>query len=308
MRSNRFLPTAALGALMFFAFRASGCVDNFEIGRDALGSDAGGEGGAAMTAGGAPGAGGDGACRPVACRQKVYACGDCVDNDMDGALDSADVECTGACDDTEDSFYGGIPGQNNAPCRQDCYFDSNSGSGDDGCYWTHECDVESVAENGYPPSGNASCAYNASATVPGSDLMCSGLASSQTDQCNDVCRAVTPNGCDCFGCCELPGRSNEYVFIGSTVDGQGSCNESNIDDPTACRPCTPVQSCFNECTPCEHCVGGVTPEPSCADGEAGAPGVSERCDQEGTPCGQVGEPECPAEEYCITGCCVVVLK
>jgi hypothetical protein len=37
MRSIRFSLRAALGALTFLAFRASGCVDNFEIGRDALG-------------------------------------------------------------------------------------------------------------------------------------------------------------------------------------------------------------------------------------------------------------------------------
>lgn len=306
MRSIHFPLRVASGALTFLAFSAYGCVDDFEIGRDAFESHAGGEGGETSAAGGAPSAGGDTGCRPVACQDKVYDCGDCSDNDQDGVADSADMECTGACDDTEDSFYGGIPGQNNAPCRQDCYFDSNSGVGDDECYWSHECDVESVAENGYPPSGDASCAYDLNAMVPGSDLSCSALAFSQSDKCNTVCRPVTPNGCDCFGCCQLDRRRNDYVFIGSTIDGQGSCNESNIDDQEACRPCTPVQSCFNECMPCEQCVGGA-PDPSC-EGGGGAPSVSQRCDQGVTPCGQVGEPECPAEEYCITGCCVVVLK
>jgi hypothetical protein len=315
MRSIRFSPRAALGALTFLAFRASGCVDNFEIGRDALGSNAGGEGGelggsgGAPDAGGGPATGGTGGCTPVKCQGKgPYACGDCLDNDDDGATDSADAACTGPCDDTEDSFFGGIPGQNNAPCNQDCYFDSNSGFGDDQCYWTHECDDHSIGPD-YPPSGDASCAYNASATVPGTDASCGELFRFQSDRCVlELCRPVVPNGCDCFGCCQLDGRSNRYVFIGSTVDGQPSCNESTISDPSACRPCTPVLSCFNSCEPCEHCVGGTLPDPSCVGGDAGGPGVSERCDPGVTPCGQVGEPECPAEEYCITGCCVVVLK
>lgn len=320
MRSTRLPLRATLGALMLLALRVSGCVDTFEIGRDPFGSSAaGGQGGAfigsagaseggAASNGGASATGGTGACAPVKCQGKgPYACGDCADNDMDGAADSADAECTGPCDDTEDSYFGGIPGQNNAPCKHDCYFDSNSGTGDDDCYWTHECDDHSV-EPDYPPSGDANCAYNAGASVPGTDASCGELFRFQSDRCVDYCRPVVPNGCDCFGCCQLEGRSNRYVFIGSTIDGQPSCDESTITDPSACRPCTPVLSCFNSCEPCEHCVGGTPPDPSCGGSDGGAPAVSERCEPGVTPCGQVGEPECPAEEYCITGCCAVVLK
>ena len=306
---------AALGALMLLALRVSGCVDSFEIGRDAVGFDAGGEGGDFTGAGGArdaagsPATGGSAGCEPVTCQGKgPYACGDCVDNDLDGAVDAHDIECTGPCDDTEDAFAGGIPGQNNAPCRQDCYFDFNSGSGDDQCYWTHQCDDHSTPESGYAPSGDPGCAYDASATVPGSSGTCGELFRFQNDLCLDYCRPVVPNGCDCFGCCQLEGRSNRYVFLGSTIDGEPSCNASTLGDPNACRPCTPVLSCFNSCEPCEQCVGGTPPDRSCGGGEAGAPAVSERCDPGVTPCGQVGEAECPAEEYCITGCCVVVLR
>lgn len=315
MRPNRFPLRAALGALTLLALRVSACVDNFEIGREALSADTGGQAGEPSASGGAPAeggasaSGGSGACTPVKCQGKgPYACGDCIDNDMDGAIDSADVECTGPCDNTEDSFFGGIPGQNNAPCKMDCYFDSNSGSGDDGCYWTHECDDHSIEADGFPPSGDPTCAYNASASVPGSGAMCGELYRFQSDACLAYCRPVVPNGCDCFGCCQLEGRSNRYVFIGSTVDGQPSCDASSVGDPSACRPCTPVLSCFNSCEPCEHCAGGTPPDPSCNDGEAGGPGSSKRCEPGVTPCGQEGEPECPAEEYCITGCCAVVLK
>ena len=44
-----------------------------------------------------------------------------------------DAECTGASDNDEASFGTGIPGDNKDPCKQDCFFDGNSGSGDDGC-------------------------------------------------------------------------------------------------------------------------------------------------------------------------------
>jgi len=306
---------------MLFALRAPGCVDNFEVGRDesgAAGRDAsageggqaaaGGVTGVAGVAGSAAGAGGTGGCRVTTCeeRDQPYLCGDCIDNDDDGQTDADDVECTGPCDDTEDSFFGALPGQNNDRCRQDCYFDSDNGAGNDDCFWTHACDVESVAEAGYPPSGDPACAYDPNATVPGG-AMCAELASSQSEKCRESCRPITPNGCDCFGCCELPPRSNQFVFIGSTVDGVGSCNEANLDDPQVCRPCTPVLSCFNSCNPCERCVGGAAPDPSCAEGAGGGPGMSERCEPGVTPCGQPGEAACLAGEYCITGCCLIVL-
>lgn len=319
MRSNRLPLRAALGALMLLALRVSGCVDSFEIGRDAIGSGAigaeagspasvgeGGSGGIAGIGMGSAGDDGEGGCVITTCEGKgqPYRCGDCEDNDADGQIDANDVECTGPCDDTEDSFYGAIPGQNNEQqCRKDCYFDNDNGAGNDQCYWTHECDVKSVPEAGYPPSGDPSCAYNANATVPGG-ATCAELATSQAPRCLELCRPLTPNGCDCFGCCELPPRSNQYVFIGSTADRRGTCNQSNLDDPEACRPCTPVLSCLNSCTACEQCIGGAPPDASCGAGTGGGSSMSERCDPGVTPCGQPGEAACRAGEYCITGCCV----
>jgi hypothetical protein len=73
-------------------------------------------------------------CQIKTCQGKVYECGDCLDNDSDCRIDSSDDQCLGPCDNTENSFYGGIPGQNNAPCKQDCYFDADTGAGNDQCY------------------------------------------------------------------------------------------------------------------------------------------------------------------------------
>jgi hypothetical protein len=286
------------------------CSDHIELGRDfpiaAAGSIAsagsaasGGSGGNAGGGGAFGGGSGEAAthvCQKTTCQGQIYQCGDCFDNDGDHLVDSDDPDCTGPCDNTESSYYGGIPGQNNAPCREDCYFDANTGSGDDQCYWSQDCDLLSVAP-GYPPSGDARCSYAPGATVPGSGSTCEGLAASQSNACLSFCLPITPNGCDCFGCCELPADSNKFVWIGSAQQNNGTCDAAHVDDPAACHPCTPVKSCFNSCDPCEVCVGRTVPSASCI-----TPG-SGRCLGAAAACGQPGEPDCPADQYCVTGCC-----
>jgi len=253
-------------------------------------------GGNAATSGAVSGGGTTQVCAPTACQGQIYQCGDCIDNDGDGLIDAQDPDCTGPCDNTEDSYFGGIPGQNNAPCRQDCYFDSDTGSGNDHCYWSQDCDPLSIAPD-YPPSGDSHCSYNPNATIPGSGSTCAGLAGTQQAQCLSYCLPLTPNGCDCFGCCELPADSGQYVWLGSAEQNTGTCDRAHLNDPKACHPCTPVKSCFNACDSCEVCVGRTTPSASCT-----TPG-SGRCTGDATPCGQPGDPQCPADYYCITGCC-----
>jgi len=288
----------------FASLCAFSCTEPIEVGRDvASGGSAGTSGAinvAGTPAGGTSGTAGTGGsthtCQRSACQGKVYLCGDCDDNDGDGLIDSDDPDCTGPCDNTEDSYYGGIPGQNNAPCREDCYFDSDTGAGNDDCYWSHECDALSIAPD-YPPSGDSHCAYQADATVPGSSANCAELTATQTSTCLDICLPITPNGCDCFGCCELPADSGKYVWIGSATQNAGTCDAAHVDDPTACRPCTPVPSCFNECDPCEVCVGRSAPSADCTSN--GSP----RCPTSSPPCGQPGDADCDVGGYCITGCC-----
>ena len=262
-------------------------------GSGGLGLDTGGSAGVLLA-----GSGGQAAhlCRVSACQGKVYQCGDCVDNDADGLVDSDDPECTGPCDNTENSYFGGIPGQNKAQCRQDCYFDQDTGSGNDQCFWGDECDPLSVAPS-YPPSGDARCAYDPSAKVPGSGSTCAGLGTAQPPACLSYCLPITPNGCDCFGCCELPADSGKFVSIRSSSQNEGTCDAAHVSDPAACHPCTPAKSCFNACDPCEVCVGRAAPQAGCA-----TPG-SNRCQGIQTPCGQPGDADCGADEYCITGCC-----
>jgi hypothetical protein len=230
-------------------------------------------------------------CQVKTCQGKVYQCGDCLDNDGDCKIDAADSMCLGPCDNTEDSFYGGIPGQNNAPCKQDCYFDADSGSGNDDCYWDHQCDPYEVAPN-YPPEG-LQCKFDPTTKVT-STLTCSQANASQSQTCHDYCGPLTPNGCDCFGCCSIPGAPTT-VWLGSeNPKGTGSCNLNTLNDPTKCKPCTQVQACLNTCEHCELCVGKTTLPPDC---------VSQTCPGNTQPCGLPGQAACPSGYTCITGCC-----
>lgn len=296
---------ATLARLMLCAWLVAlpGCEESVRIARDFSdpGAGTGGANGGAGPTAGAPGVeAGAAPCVVTACQNKVYACGDCVDNDGDERIDAWDTECTGPCDDTEDSYFSGIPGANQAPCREDCYFDQDTGAGNDQCYWSQQCDPLALAPD-YPPSGEARCAYDASTKTPGTTASCAELLSTQQPACLEICGPLTPNGCDGFGCCELPAGSNHFVWLGSTRQNIGSCSEATLMDPSACHPCTPVPAALNPCDACESCVGRPSLAPSCA-------GTSTRCPASVAPCGQPGEPGCSAGEYCVTGCCTPTPK
>lgn len=220
------------------------------------------------------------------CRGQVYDCGNCKDDDEDGEVDALDSGCLGPCDNDELGLSTGLS-NTGAACRQDCYFDGDAGPGNDKCEWSHQCDVRSVAPD-YPPSGEARCAYEGG-TAMGVD--CERLSMAQDPACLDNCLPLVPNGCDCFGCCELPAGSGEYRYIGA---GRGTlgCQLDKLDDAKACPPCTQVASCVNDCQPCEACVGRP-PEPSCQ---------SALCDAGQKSC-SAGSP-CDDGDYCVTGCCV----
>ncbi len=320
MRRGRFAPwlrvLAVSGPALAGAF---GCVEDVHLGEFHAEQTIGGSGGSAgstavggggggaeaiggtLAIGGAPegGSAGQAACVISYCLDRIYQCGDCLDNDSDGLVDADDSLCLGPCDNTEDSYYGGIPGQNNSPCRQDCYFDQDTGPGNDDCYWDHRCDELSLPD-AYPPSGDSKCAYDANVSISGTVSTCADLEVEQSAACHDYCGPLTPNGCDCFGCCELPAGSGQYVWLGSTAAGVGSCSDSTLDDSGSCLPCTPVDSCLNTCDECELCVGRPQPADTCGGG------TSTCGDYQA--CGQAGQAPCPAGTYCITGCCIAIPK
>jgi hypothetical protein len=230
-------------------------------------------------------------CVVATCQGKVYQCGNCLDDDGDCKIDSADSQCLGPCDNSEDSLSIAIPGANNAPCKQDCAFDGDTGSGNDDCYWSHKCDPREIAP-AYPPEGSQ-CSYDAKANISGTQMTCSQAMLTQSAQCLGYCGPLTPNGCDCFGCCSIPGAPTP-VWLGSNISGVPSCTIDNVGDPTKCEPCTQVTACLNTCKHCELCVGKPVLPADCAAVECPAGEKS---------CGLPGDPPCPQGFSCVTGCC-----
>jgi hypothetical protein len=210
-------------------------------------------------------------------------CSDGIDNDGDGKIDYLDFECVGPLDNREGSFATGIPGDNIDACKQDCFFDGNSGMGDDHCDWQLKCDPRSV---------ETSCPYDATYAM-GHPTECS-VASSQSADCVSRCQGLVPNGCDCFGCCAIPG--------GPTIRLAATCTAKDFGDPAKCPVCTQVTQCSNPCDHCEYCIGKPTLPADCApDGGTPVPACGDYM-----PCGpgtNLDPTQCPESTGCITGCC-----
>jgi hypothetical protein len=232
------------------------------------------------------------------CGNHLCQCNNGIDDDGDGTADGLDVECTGGIDDDESSFATGIPGDNRDPKWQDCFFDGNSGAGDDRCRYPTEC-------------------------LTG-ELSLDDKACSVTQACRDNCQPRTPNGCDCFGCCavQLPGGGEVNILL------TDSCSLEKIGDPEACAPCSPNPTCGNDCGECELCPGKTeadlpakchqetppgdpTPpdeDPPSDPSDPGDPNVDPpvfSCDGL-TACTEFGD--CPTGEFCSMGCCLVVIQ
>lgn len=315
------LPAVLLtGAVAAF----SGCSCDSEAtdteGTGANGTGANGTGangtGASAAAGGAAGWGvgggvagwGIGGGSYGMCAGIIYECGDLLDNDDDGLVDWQDPACTGPCDNTEDSLYPDLPGMTGDKCRLDCFWDNGNGPGNDDCHWDHQCDPLEV-DPGYHPE--VDCPYDDSVSV--GQMTCAEAFETQSDTCYAYCVPLVPNGCDCFGCCELPPESGKFVWLQSyDEDKNGTCNLDVIEDPTMCHPCTPVPGCSNGCGRCELCMGKTeVPEDCFGTGGTGAGGTGAgggppevQCDPDVQPCGLEGQDPCPTGYYCITGCCI----
>ncbi|WP_224194427.1 hypothetical protein [Nannocystis pusilla] len=220
------------------------------------------------TAGGTTNAGEvDGNCAPKGCGGQVQACGDCLDNDGDGAIDLDDPECLSPCDAREDVFATGSAGGKS--CALDCFWDGDAGPGDDGCRWDLRCDPARP--------GPGKCAYDPDRDCP----------AEQGAECLVACRA--PNGCDCFGCCSLAA----FGLDGAVYLGDPDCSLANLDE---CAQCTKNPGCENSCRPdlCEVCFGESAPPPGCA--EAACP--------EGQECVTAGGgSDCGQDMFCAAGCC-----
>jgi hypothetical protein len=257
-------------------------------GRSASGGGAGSHATGAGTTGGVVGAGGSTATTSKVAQLCAGGCqcSDGIDNDGDGQIDGFDTECTGPSDNDEGSFATGIPGDNVDPKWQDCFFDGNSGGGDDGCRYSTDCLTGAK-----------------SATDPACKL---------TQHCIDFCKPLTPNGCDCFGCCTV--RKPDGTSINIVLDA--SCKASTLDQ---CTKCMPTTQCGNTCGTCELCPGKTAadlpsscnpPPPTTGSGGVGGSGTagsgggpSYSCDNGEKVCTMTSD--CGANYYCSFGCCLV---
>lgn len=222
-----------------------------------------GGGGSGTDGGGGSGTDGGGGTGGVA------ACANGLDDDGDGLVDGMDPECTGPADNDESSYATGIPGDNRDPMWQDCFFDGNSGAGDDHCRYRTEC------LTGALPTTDPDCEVSMA--------------------CLEFCRGRTPNGCDCFGCCEvaLEDGSTRNILIGA------DCSLATID---SCMTCTPDDTCVNDCGTCELCPGRTAADlpPECYDSPDG--GTPMYVCEGGITC--MSDMDCGAAAYCSLGCCL----
>ncbi|HUQ04935.1 MAG TPA: hypothetical protein VM261_20675 [Kofleriaceae bacterium] len=169
---------------------------------------------------------------PGECVTGPSQCTDGLDNDNDNMTDLGDVECTSACDNDEGSFGTGQPGDNRDPNWQDCFFDGNSGAGNDGCRYNTCCLF---------PAGHPSACTQQQINQGYCDV---------TQECVDTCAPAAPPGCDCFGCCKICG------VTGACADSAGcvqvvilpGCNFEDVcSDTVNCPPCQQSGECTTQC-------------------------------------------------------------
>jgi hypothetical protein len=226
------------------------------------------------------------------CGSHVCLCNNGIDDDGDGKIDGFDEECTGAIDDDEGSFATGLPGDNRDPKWQDCFFDGNSGAGDDRCRYPTGCLTGELSQD------DKACAV--------------------TEACRNNCQPRTPNGCDCFGCCSVRLGDGSQVEVALT----NSCSMDKIGDADACPPCTKSTTCGNECGECELCPGKTAadlpahcqsdppaPPPPATDPPASEPppvDAPPASSCEGMTACDADHPCTAMTEFCSLGCCLKV--
>lgn len=224
-------------------------------------------------------------------------CSNCIDDDNDGYTDSFDIHCTGPADDDEASFRTGIPGDNVDAVKQDCFFDGNSGAGNDGCD-IHVCCLLGATTVAACPIGQNQ--YDPTECPP-------PIGNTPLSQrCIDTCGALTPPGCDCFGCCTLcdPNNPSQCYDILTNPNTSPNCTVATLGDPTSCVPCTQVPSCGDpDCggSTCILCPGQDPGDlPAACNGMTQCPAGSQSC---------ANGAVCPAQTYCDVSsqCCVGII-
>ncbi len=224
---------------------------------------------------------------PVGCVPGAAACNNCLDDDGDGKIDGADPECTGSLDDDEATFATGIPGDNKDAKNQDCFFDGDSGAGNDGCAMPTCCLFSDPAE------------CPAEAGGPG---LPAGGCPEVSDKCLEECTPLVPPGCDCFSCCTIcNGEGCHDVLTNPAV--APDCTAERASDPSVCPSCTKVAGCEVSCEgdsqDCVLCPGETENDlpATCSGNEC--PGGASTC---------TTSIECGDRKFCSNGCCIAVVE
>ncbi len=226
---------------------------------------------------------GDGSISPHAmCGSNICQCDDDVDNDADALADGLDPECTAPFDNDEESFATGGPKAGPNAC-EDCFWDGNADTVDDGCTYTAACRTSGVLDGaGGPPSS-----------------MCRSCE--VTPRCIDSCRGSTPNGCDCFGCCEI--TRNDGTLAHVVLNDE--CSVKRVDDERRCPVCVQNSECLNTCGRCELCLGKKMEDLPADCMSASETDPQHQCDEGYQACS--AESPCADGYYCVLGCCLVAV-
>jgi len=157
-------------------------------------------------------------------------CDDTIDNNGNGFVDLDDPYCRAAQDNDESSFGSGVPGDDlNAPSSLDCWFDFNTGSGDDDCDRHACCDIDGECPADLEPES-----YDSGACA-------------QTATCVETCAPLTHADRDCYCCCDVcvPGTTTcRTVYVNPVVSPE--CSLESLTDTASCRPCVRDTACAGE--------------------------------------------------------------
>jgi hypothetical protein len=173
---------------------ACGCQRSIEVAQlGARGFDAGGQTSPNSDDARAPDAAN---CAERSCRGRIMACGNCLDDDLDGLTDALDPDCWGECHDSEATW-----GLRQVCSNESCYFDRDCGLGNDqacleltpsGCDCHGCCEVEGRSEPVFLGSRDTGGAPTCNAASVLDVLSCVECV------VDDVCFKPCESGAKCF--------------------------------------------------------------------------------------------------------------
>jgi hypothetical protein len=244
------------------------------------------------------------------CTAGAAQCSNCTDDDQDGKVDGFDPECTGPLDNDESSFKTGIPGDNIDATSQDCFFDGNSGSGNDGCN-QHTCCLLQ-ADNKQECHMLAPLANENKYSIP--DCYTPFGQTPVPTKCSMVCGPLSPPGCDCFGCCTIcnpqlatTGNPSGCFDVDINPAVSPNCDTANLNDPASCKQCVKNPDCGSSTCGGATCILCPGQDPStlpdsCNDTSVCPTGID--------PCTPTpdGAGMCPTGTYCSLGCCIGTIQ